>query len=88
MQRRRWTDGGTDTRQEELSVLNSLALWCDQSSAELFLNDGERVFSARICPTASQPSLRVAGLTPETPVQLTLLPEDLYRLIPKEEEKP
>ena len=87
VQRRRWTDSGTDTRQAELPVLNSLELWCDQSSAELFLNDGELVFSARLCPTAPQPSLLAAGLTPETPAHLTLLPEDLYRFIPKEEEK-
>ena len=72
----------------ELSILNSLELWCDQSSAELFLNDGELVFSARIYPVAEHPALLAAGLTPETPAQLTLLPEDLYRFIPKEEEKP
>lgn len=87
VQRRRWTDTGTDTRTVALPELTSLELWCDQSSAELFLNDGEHVFSARICPTAQQPSLLAAGLTQESPAQLALLPEDLYRMIPKEEEK-
>lgn len=85
--RRRWTDGKSDTRQAELSGLTSLELWCDQSSTELFLNDGERVFSARICPTAQQPSLAAVGLTSETSARLTLLPEDLYRFLPTEEEK-
>lgn len=87
VQRRRWTDGGTDIRTVSLPALTSLELWCDQSSAELFLNDGELVFSARICPTAQQPSLLAVGLTQESPARLALLPEDLYRLIPKEEEK-
>lgn len=87
VQRRRWTDTGADTRTVSLPALTSLELWCDQSSAELFLNDGELVFSARICPTAPQPSLLAAGLTQESPAQLVLLPEDLYRLIPKKEEE-
>lgn len=86
VQRRRWTDGGTDTRTISLPALTSLELWCDQSSAELFLNDGGLVFSARICPTAQQPSLLAAGLTQESPARLALLPEDLYRFLPKEEE--
>lgn len=87
VQRRCWIDTGTDTRTVPLPTLTSLELWCDQSSAELFLNDGALVFSARICPTAQQPSLLAVGLTQESPAQLALLPEDLYRLIPKEEEK-
>lgn len=87
VQRRRWTETGTDARTVALSELTALELWCDQSSAELFLNDGALVFSARIYPVAESPSLRVEGLTQENPAQLALLPEDLYRLIPKEEEK-
>lgn len=87
MQRCRWIEGGSDTRRAELDVLASLELWCDQSSVELFLNGGALVFSARIYPTASRPSLLAVGLNPETPAQLTLLPENLYRFLPKEEEK-
>ncbi|EFB76018.1 glycoside hydrolase family 32 protein [Subdoligranulum variabile] len=86
VERRCWTGPGQDTRTVPLSALSSLELWCDQSSAELFLNGGEQVFSARIWPASSQASLLIAGLPPESPVQLTLLPDDLYRYLPKEEE--
>lgn len=88
VQRRRWSDTGTDARTVSLSDLTSLELWCDQSSAELFLNDGALVFSARMYPVAQHPTLRAVGLTQESPAQLALLPEDLYRFLPKEEEKP
>ncbi|MGN0983593.1 MAG: glycoside hydrolase family 32 protein [Gemmiger sp.] len=79
VQRRRWTGGGLDTRTVPLPALTSLALWCDQSSVELFLNDGAPVFSARIFPTAERPSLRAAGISQESPAHFTLLPEHLYR---------
>lgn len=84
--RRRWIDGGQDQRTLDLPELTGLELWCDQSSVELFLNDGESVFSARICPVEDQPQLVIRGLPRECTAQLALLPEHLYTYLPTEEE--
>lgn len=86
LRRRRWTDKGEDLRQIPLAGLTSLELWCDQSSAELFLNGGELVLSARICPAAAQPSLRVSGLPKDAPAQLRLLPVTIKNDLTNEEE--
>ena len=86
--RRRWIDSGEDLRSIFLPELTGLELWCDQSSVELFLNNGEFVFSARICHTAAHPSLRAVGISGEISAQLMLLPENLYQYLPKEEETP
>ena len=85
--RRRWIDGGEDVRTVTLTALTALALWCDQSSAELFLNDGAATFSARIYPAAAHASLHAAGISQGISAQLVLLPEKLYNPIDNEEEK-
>lgn len=88
VRRRRWADAGEDVRSISLDQLTGLDLWCDQSSVELFVNDGEYVFSARTDPSALYPSLLVTGMPRKTSAQLTLLPDNLYQYLPKEEEKP
>ena len=81
--RRRWTDAGQDVRSISLLELKTLELWCDQSSAELFLNNGEYVFSARISPDAQRPSVVLSGVSADA-VHVTQLPENLYQLFPDE----
>lgn len=88
VRRRRWTDAGDDVRSVSVPQLTGLDLWCDQSSVELFVNDGEYVFSARTYPSARYPSLLVTGMPRKNSAQLTLLPENLYQHLPKEEEEP
>lgn len=86
LHRRRWTDTGEDIRRIQLEELRSLQLWCDQSSAELFLNGGEVVLSARIYPMAEQPSLHVVGVPSDVPAWLALLPVNTLHVLKNEEE--
>lgn len=58
--RRNWT-GGEEVRTCSLEKLDSLELWSDQSSIEIFLNSGEAVLSARIFPQTATPVLTVTG---------------------------
>lgn len=83
MCRRRRTDAGQDVRSISLLELKTLELWCDQSSAELFLNNGAYVFSARISPDAQRPSVVLSGVSADA-VHVTQLPENLYQLFPDE----
>ena len=63
--------------------IENAGAWCDQSSAELFLNNGEYVFSARISPAAQRPSVVLSGVSADA-VHVTQLPKNLYQLFPDE----
>lgn len=52
---------GRTTRSCALPTLQNVHIFCDASSIEVFVNDGEEVFSSRFYPTAEQQGLCVKG---------------------------
>lgn len=64
--RKNWA-GADEARSCTLGRLDSVEIWSDTSSLEIFLNDGEAVLSARVFPQTEAPVLAVTG-APETSV--------------------
>lgn len=58
--RQNWA-GGDETRACTLEHLDSVEIWSDTSSVEIFLNGGEAVMSARIFPQTEEPALTITG---------------------------
>ncbi|MBU8905305.1 sucrose-6-phosphate hydrolase [Desertibacillus haloalkaliphilus] len=54
LERKKFTSDEVEVRQCALDELHSLRIYLDHSSIELFINDGEEVFTARIFPTGEQ----------------------------------
>ena len=52
---------GRDKRSVKIDVLRNLRLFVDTSSVEVFLNDGEEVFSSRFYPKADERSIELRG---------------------------
>ncbi|MCA1029571.1 sucrose-6-phosphate hydrolase [Bacillus timonensis] len=50
LERHSFADGKTESRSCKLNELHSLRIYLDTSSIEIFVNDGEEVFTARIYP--------------------------------------
>ncbi|WP_225743194.1 sucrose-6-phosphate hydrolase [Marinilactibacillus sp. Marseille-P9653] len=59
---------GRSKRTIELSELNSIQLFLDTSSLEIFLNDGEYVLTTRLYPTSQLNSIEFSG---DTSVQIS-----------------
>lgn len=55
--RHRLDDGSVERRRVDVSHVHQLHLFLDHSSLELFLNDGEHVFTARYFPDVSDDSI-------------------------------
>lgn len=60
--RKNWVDGKMQTRQLLLSVLSELQIFSDNSSAEIFVNDGAAVFSMRYFASGEDFNVEYAGL--------------------------
>ncbi|KMJ59259.1 sucrose-6-phosphate hydrolase [Bacillus sp. LL01] len=62
LHRKSFVTGEWETRSCALSALSSVRLFLDTSSIELFINEGEEVFTARIFPAEdAQRTVRVSG---------------------------
>lgn len=59
--RQNWADHGFQERLVSLEMLESIEIWSDVSSIEIFINGGSAVFSARIFPDRTAPEIRVTG---------------------------
>ncbi|MCT8137618.1 sucrose-6-phosphate hydrolase [Anaerobacillus sp. CMMVII] len=57
LERKSYVDGTVENRQCILEKLDSLTIYIDTSSVEVFVNGGEEVFTARYYPAASQRSI-------------------------------
>lgn len=64
-----WADNSMQEKQITVSRIKSLELWADNSSVEIFINDGEAVFSARIFPTAAASVIIITGLNKKTLIE-------------------
>jgi beta-fructofuranosidase len=53
LERKSFVDGQVEKRQCQLNELRTLRMFLDTSSVEIFLNDGEEVFTARIFPDSN-----------------------------------
>ncbi|MBQ4247264.1 MAG: GH32 C-terminal domain-containing protein, partial [Ruminococcus sp.] len=79
----RFTDAkvgcGRDVRRARLDSCNDLRVLADKTSMEIFINNGETVFSTRFYPQDTQISITAKGLSCEvsqlSPMQLRYLGE-------------
>lgn len=62
VQRKNWVDGKPETRQLVLPKLFQLQIFSDNSSMEIFVNDGAAVFSMRYFTGADNLKIEYAGL--------------------------
>lgn len=60
--RRSWVTGQTEFRECSVQEFREAEIWCDCSSIEIFINNGEKVISSRIEPEAEYPSVVIEGL--------------------------
>jgi beta-fructofuranosidase len=61
LQRRSLKTGALETRACKLSSVSKLHIFMDQSSLEIFINDGEEVFTARYFPNPQDETIRFYG---------------------------
>ncbi|RXI96587.1 sucrose-6-phosphate hydrolase [Anaerobacillus alkaliphilus] len=57
LERKSYVDGTVENRQCLLDRLHSLHIYIDTSSIEIFINEGEEVFTTRFYPSKSEPSI-------------------------------
>lgn len=67
-QRKNWVTNESEIRKFQLNNLNSMEIWLDSSSIEVFLNGGSEVLSARIYPGSERQTALFTGLTGEETV--------------------
>ncbi|WP_217948016.1 glycoside hydrolase family 32 protein [Faecalibaculum rodentium] len=60
-----WAQNQWDERSATVRTLRKVQIYLDTSSIEVFLNDGEEVFSARVFPTSNDTSIRLDQLDAE-----------------------
>lgn len=60
--RKNWADGGIQARQLSLPELSELQVFSDNSSAEIFVNNGAAVFSMRYFADGKDLAIEYAGL--------------------------
>lgn len=58
-----WTNGMMEEKFCEVSTLESLEIWSDNSSVEVFINNGKRVFSLRVYPKTTCGSVKITGVS-------------------------
>lgn len=67
--RKDWSENVWEERSVMLEKLNEVEVFMDRSSVEVFLNDGEKVLSARLLPNTINSSFRWTGLN-ETAIRI------------------
>lgn len=68
--RRNWTNGMAEEKTEEIGALRELEIWSDHSSMEIFVNEGQTVFSSRIYPQSSETEIILEGNVQEKNVRI------------------
>lgn len=60
--RKSWVTGKMEPRECRVEYFRKAEIWCDRSSIEIFINDGEKVMSSRIEPETEFPETVLEGL--------------------------
>lgn len=63
MLRMNWESKEVEERACEIDPLKTMEIWSDNSSVELFVNGGKRVFSARVFPQCENGYVRITGIS-------------------------
>jgi beta-fructofuranosidase len=64
--RKNWTTKKWEMKECLINSLESIEIWADNSSIELFINDGEKVLTSRFFPEHDDSKIIVTGLTKST----------------------
>lgn len=65
-----WLTDERESKECRLENLQEMEVWSDNSSLEIFVNGGEKVFSSRILPKDRKPELTFAGITERTNIKI------------------
>lgn len=68
--RKNWVNGMMQEKTATLNDFHELEIWSDHSSVELFVNEGQTVFSARIFPTSQTSEITIEHLTDDMKIEL------------------
>ena len=70
LSRQNWLTHTIESKSCTMDKLRNLELWSDNSSVEIFVNDGEEVLSARIYPEETQPNICIVGIDEPSGIQI------------------
>lgn len=70
LSRQNWLTHMDESKSCTVDKLRNLELWSDNSSVEIFVNDGEEVLSARIYPEETQPNICIVGIDERSGIQV------------------
>lgn len=70
LQRLCWDCEGMEERACQLDELEELEIWSDNSSIEIFVNQGEKVFSSRLNPVFAEGTVRVSGVSDKATLKM------------------
>ena len=63
-----WVNKTEEQKSFQIEILHSMELWIDQSSIEIFLNEGEYVLSSRIYSKGEGQTVIFKGLTEKSEI--------------------
>ena len=67
--RKNWVTNEPEFKTCNLKSLSEIEIWADNSSMEIFLNNGEKVFSSRIFATNTEKDIILKGFSEETIIE-------------------
>lgn len=67
--RKNWVTNEPEYKTCNLESLNEIEIWADNSSMEIFLNNGEKVFSSRIFTLNTEQDIILKGFSEETVIE-------------------
>ena len=59
--RKNWMTGEAEEKTADIGTLEELEIWSDYSSMEIFVNEGQTVFSSRIYPKSGKTEIIIEG---------------------------
>lgn len=68
--RKNWVNGMMQEKTASIDDCHELEIWSDHSSIEVFVNEGQTVFSARIFPNSQMSEIMIEHLTDDMKIEL------------------
>lgn len=69
VKRKSWINKKFDEKSCEIEHLNKLEIWSDTSSIEMFVNDGQYVFSMRVFPECTKGKVEISNFSREALIE-------------------
>ena len=62
--------GEPESRECRIGEFENAEIWADQSSMEIFINNGETVFTSRIWTEKFEPKIEISGMPKEMQIEV------------------